>query len=510
VLAAVWAFAVSWRTRNIRILALSVAFAAVGVLMKESTLPLPFTLPFVALATELTPRVWNEGALLMSLRNWRSLLLRAVLWSLPLAIPAALFIGLRLVAAGRVGGYRDAPTDLQHFFWDALVVSILGMVNPLNRQVFDRTFVQVVGFIVSGALFVGVVAWGRRRWPLLLMAAVWWFIFLLPALNLLDLSSIQSSKNFGNRIYYLSMIGFSIAVAAVLSGFLHLSRAQRTAAGAALGFALLACVPITWIQLQPWHQTSVQTRYLVEQTGKLTVPIGPRSVTWYTNHLPTEYRGAYVFWNGFDTAMFVFNNQLSQVRQVSDLREVDLTTPFTNTIGAYNVDFAFNEADDLFHIAYLQGLTAPVEPPSGPGRVWDFRNCSGDTATRLPVINATAACGPEYLAFRPTGDDAAIILPNMDLDLTGSDWLRIAVSVRYPDRTDGAQGQLYWNADEQSTLSEDRSRTFLLDTTREHRVYWTYLPTAAVGEHLTTLRFDPANVKTNAQISWIAVNPIPR
>ncbi len=54
ILGAVLGFSLEWRTRNRKAYLAGLASAFLGVMMKESVLPLPLVLPFVAIATAAT------------------------------------------------------------------------------------------------------------------------------------------------------------------------------------------------------------------------------------------------------------------------------------------------------------------------------------------------------------------------------------------------------------------------------------------------------------------------
>lgn len=536
---AVWGFAVAWRSRDWRPYAAGLACAFLAVTMKESALPLPLLMPFVALATTLSRRA-SVGAhssapsltltpspmLTMNRTQWWALLRRIALWSLPFAVPSLLFVGLRLYAAGRVGGYPGAATDFQHFFWDALVTAALAFLMPLNRLVFSRTFVQTVGLLISAALLVGVIAWGKRRWPLLVLGAAWWLIFLAPALNLVIITG--NDAQIGNRILYLSMAGFAIAVASIAVGLLdwigeRAGRADKTGrvrllSWAVVGATLLAAIPITWIQLQPWVQASKQTRYTVNELDDL---LAPRSVGWIdlnVTNLPRQYKGAYVFWNGLNSAMYDFHNQSARLQQPEKLDQTALAKPFGDTDGIYNLDFGFNQDDSLFHINEIAGVTTATEPPTGPGKLWDFRQCTSNEAGTAntandqgwQLVNTATECRPGYTAFISRTSDGYMLSPRLDIDLSHTRWLRLGVSARYPTVKGGELGEWFWSADDSTTWIQKKSYHYLLDATQSQRVYWTYIKVEDIGKRLDRVRFDPVNDKLNVQIEWISLTTIER
>ena len=501
---AVWAFAVAWRSHSRLAYALSLIAAFLAVAMKESTLPLPLVMPFVALATELSPRLSGTGTLSMLPKEWRLLTRRAFLWSLPFFLPSLLFVGLRLYGAGSVGGYPGAPTDFQHFFWDALVTAFTETVMPLNRLVFDLFFIQLVGAFVSGLLLVGLTLWGKRRWPLLVLALLWWLAFVAPVLNLLP-ATVNNPALENNRVLYLSLMGFSIAVATLVVGLLEEPWARRIGKPA-LALALLLALPITWIQLQPWVAASNQTRHIVDEMHALIAPLPKSWIDLNAAHLPGDYQGAYVFRNGLDTAMIGFQGQLARVFPSARPDPEHLPAPFTNSNGRYDLDFGFDPQSKLFYISSLAGITGPSDPPQDAARLWDFRQCNDDMPDGWHPNNVTTECQTTVLAVLPTTTDPSLLFTGLDVDLTGKRWVRLGVSVRYPTLNDARVAEWFWQADNDTTWSADKSRRFFLDTTGSQRVYWTYLRASDIGSRLTALRFDPVNDNLNAQLAWISLD----
>jgi len=505
---AVWGFASAWRSRSRRAYALGLAAAFLAVLMKESTLPLPAIIPFVALATELSPRVGDGGAVNMSRREWWALAKRILIWSLPFALPTILFSALRIFAAGTIGGYPNAPTGVQGFFWDSMVAAALDAIMPLNRLVFQGIFMQLVGFAISSLLVVGLVLWGRARWPLYLLAFVWWLAFLVPVLNIIVTSGNPAHGN--NREYYLSMMGFAIALAIPVAGFLQgvSRRFGRRGVQAGWGIAfvvMLAIVPITWIQLQPLLDASTQTHSIVGEMSNLIAPIR----SWLdinVKNLPNDYYGAYMFRNGLDSAMIGLDNQLTRINSVDQLDPQQLPQPFGKDGGRYNLEFAFDPNTRFNYISALSGVTEDGAPPAEATHVWDFRQCSGGMPGGWQANSASAQCAGSYLDIRASTNDSNLLLPDLNLDLTGKSWVRLGVSARYPTLDTPKLGEWFWQADGNGAWLQSNSRSYFLDTTQSWRTYWTFINVQDLGSHLTALRFDPVNDRLNTQLAWISVD----
>ncbi len=518
---AVWGFAVAWRSHNKLAYALGLVAAFLAVMMKESTLPLPLIIPFVALATEICNQPPADSSQPSSTINSKfrlqnSRFARIALWSAPYALPTILFAALRYIAAGQIGGYPTAQTDIQHFFWDSMVAAAVETVTPLNRLVFPRTFVQATGLLISGVLLLGLAAWGRRWWSLYLLAMVWWLGFILPVLNLISPSGNPANEN--NRIFYLSMMGFAIALAIPIAAFLQdlgkrpqhnpqsAIRNPQSLGWAVVGLALLAAVPVTWIQLQPWVAASNQTHRLVDEMSGL---IAPQSRAWIDINalsLPDTYEGAYVFRNDLDAAMIGFDNQLTRVNRVSKLDPEGLASPLVATSGRYNLGLTFNTNTRLYYVGSLSGITEAADPPQNSARLWDFRQCNSAMPDGWQAVHATTQCSGTYLAFRASTIDPSLVLPKLDIDLTGKSWLRLGVSARYPTVSDSRLGEWFWQADSGNSWTQDKSRLYYLDTTKSWRVYWTYIRVQDLGTNLAALRFDPVNDQLNTQLGWITID----
>jgi hypothetical protein len=506
---AVWGFASAWRSRRPVAYALGLAAAFLAVLMKESTLPLPAIIPFVALATELSPRVAAGGALQMARREWTALAKRILVWSVPFALPSILFAGLRLFEAGSIGGYPTAPKNFQDFFWDSMVAAALDTLAPLNRLVFQPAFVQVMGLAISGLLVVGLIVWGRKRWPLYLLAFVWWLAFIVPVLNLIVRSNNPAHEN--NREYYLSMMGFAIALAIPLAGFVQdgLGRFGRRAvlAGwAVVSVVLLAALPVTWIQLQPWVDASNQAQYVLDELSSLVAPMSSAWIDFNVKSLPDSYRGAYVFRNGLDTAMIGLHDQLTRVNRVQQLDPEQLAEPFGKDSGRYNLEFAFDPNTRLYNINKLSGITMADAPPAGAARVWDFRKCNTDMPGGWQVDHATAECAGTYLDVKASTIDPNLLLTGLNIDLTGKSWLRLGVRARYLAHDAPKLGELFWETDGSDTWLQNNSRSYFLDSTGSGRVYWTFIPVKDLGTRLNALRVDPVNDKLDSRLSWISID----
>jgi len=359
---------------------------------------------------------------------------------------------------------------------------------------------------ISAFLAVGLVLWGKRRWHLLVLGVAWWVIFLGPVLNLQALS--DNPLHYDNRLLYLSMMGFAIVVGVLGVGFLDELRSERRqrAGWVVVGVILLGIIPITWIQLQPWVAASNQTRSVVEEMRSLLPSVPKAWIDINVAHLPRDYEGAYVFRNGLDTSMIGFDNQLTRIHPVKAPEPQSLPAPLRGTNGRFDLDFSFRPATELYYMSTLSGVTSPIEPPANATRLWDFRTCGAGLPRSLGSSNAFTQCSGTDIVVSATTGDPAILLPGLNIDLTNKNWVRLGVSALYPGVNSPRLAQWFWQADGSNGWSEDKSRTYFLDTTQSSIVYWTYLRVADLGKRLDALRFDPVNDKEDAHIAWISLD----
>ncbi|MEO5953388.1 MAG: glycosyltransferase family 39 protein [Chloroflexia bacterium] len=514
-LGAVWGFAVYWKTRDGRAYAAALAAFTVGVFTKESVAPLPIILPVVALVTEFCAQA---GRVITpeSRKAWIALLRRALLVSVPFFLPSLLFVILRLIFNGSIGGYEGARTDYLHFAWDAIIVAVTSVLMPLNRGVFDPRLIQVGGLAISGAFLLGLFAWGKQRWPLHLLAAVWWLVFITPVLNILGYD--QSGGQ--NRLFYFSLMGLCISVAAIVASVIDAVKGSSVRwIVPALGCLLLAAaVPATWIQLSPWVQGSRQAQRLTVEMDRVLVPLPGKRLQLNVQDLPKTYKGAYVFLNGFDSALSLFANRITITKQVPQTNPAALAEPFdtaSGISGVYNLSFALDEKHQLFHISTVNGSSIATKPPSDSDHVWDYLGCSGTTALGWQPSEADFTCASSvisppvsatgYALYLPKGPDAIMHTPNFDLDLDGKTWVRVGILARSEPAEKSPLASWWWQPEGSGDLKRSN---FVMGSNGNWRVYWTFVPTSQIGDHLQNLSFSLVDDQFPIDIGWISVKAI--
>lgn len=522
VLGATWAFAVAWKRGDWRPYVLGFVLACLAVGMKESTLPLPAVLPFVALVIgrqgstgrgEETERGSLFVRLIGDIRN-RSSLVAMIAWALPYAVPTLVFAAVRVLGGGKIGGYTAAATDFQHFFWDALVAALKTLLLPLNGEVFDRTVTQIMGLFMSIVVLGTLFWWGRQRKRVLLLALAWWLIFFVPALNLVPLADNLASG--ANRIYYLVMVGFCLGLGSVLSVPLEEwpLRARRVA-WAVVVVVLLLFIPITWKQLEPWTQASRQSKHIVEQIDAMLPPANTNWIEVYSHDTPLNYEGAYVFLNGLESAIQVFHKQHVHLSQVESLSSAELVKPLNNITGRWNLDFGFSSDSKLFEVDGLSGFTQDNEAlkVAPGGKFWDFSECAQPPATSGGVvINSPGMQCDRGL----TGGNGEVDFTGLNMDLAGADWVRLAVSSSYPAAGVDSVGEWSWESGGEA-FSGEREAHFQLHASAEQYVYWTYVPARKIGARLDGVRvgtaldglqFRVTSAGEGLRIKWVSVTPI--
>jgi hypothetical protein len=513
VLGAAWAFAVAWKKGDWRPYVVGFVLASLAVGMKESTLPLPAVLPFVALAIgrqgstnrgQETERGSLFARLVGDIRN-RSSFVAMIAWALPYAVPTLVFAAVRLLGGGKIGGYTNAATDFQHFFWDALVAALKTLLMPLNGQVFDKTLTQIMGLLMSTVVLGALFWWGRQRKRLLLLALAWGLIFLVPALNLVPL--VDNSVNGTNRIYYLVMVGFCLGLASVLSVPLEEwpVRARR-GAWAVVTVVLLLFIPITWQQLEPWTQASRQTRHIVEQIDAMLPPANGKWIEIYSHDTPQDYKGAYVFLNGLESAMQVFHKQHVHLSQVGSLSSTELVKPLNNITGRWNLDFGFRGDSQLFEVDGMSGFTQDNEAlkMAPGGKLVDFSRCAQtpDTSGGVVVDAPGMQCDRGL-----TDGNGEVDFTGLNMDLAGADWVRLAVSASFPAAGVDSVGEWFWESGTQG-FADEREAHFQLFASTEQYVYWTYVPAQKIGAPLDGLRFKVTNGGEGLRLKWIGITPV--
>ncbi|MDQ2806876.1 MAG: hypothetical protein M3Z04_08155 [Chloroflexota bacterium] len=503
-LAAVWAFAAWQRQGGRRLYSAGLLAYAAALLMKETVLPLPALLAAVAWFMAAAPTVPTE--------SWPARLRRLGGSVLPFAALTLGFVLFRIALSGRVGGYTDARTDLQNFWWPSLISAGRQILDPLNRSAVPLPLVQALGWIVGGALALGLLRWGWACRRVLALATVWFAVFLVPVLNLIAPDNPTSN---GSRFLYWSLMGGCLAAAGLIGTALGTRHWRRWGMAGALGGALL-CVPLTWLQLQPWQQTSRQTQHLSGDLAALIQPLPGRRMQVNVADLPHRYQGSYVFLNGLAEAITVFAGQPARLVEVPQLDPAALDEPLApgKQAGIYNLGLAFDPATQLYTVRELTGITVGAPPPA-TGSLWDYRACGPATARAWQPQGAQWACradddgadlppgGTAFVRLTLPGGTAQLTSPSFALDRAAMRWVRLAVCLRGSAAGPPHPGAWLWD-----TPAGPMRRPLALDSSGAWRVYWTTVSAATLPTTPQSLRLAlPAQAGT-LDLAWIAITPI--
>jgi hypothetical protein len=514
----VWGFAYYWKTKNWRAYAVALVAMTVGVFTKETVLPVPFILPFVGIVTQFNSQ---PGRIITpeTRQAWVALLRRALLLSAPFVAPSLIFAILRIIFHGSIGGYEGVRTDYLHFFWDAITHAGLNTLMPLNRAVFDARIIQITGMAISSGFLLGLFLWGRQRWPLHFLAAVWWLTFLAPVVNILNYD--QSTE--GNRLFYFSFMGFCISGAAILASAVDvIDKLSVKWLAPALALLLIGVtIPVTWMQLGPWVQGSSQAKRIVLEMDRVLVPLVDKRLQLNVRDLPPTYRGAYLFLNGFDAAMDLFTQRVTITKDVDELNPSVLAGPFDDVAGIsgiYNLAFSLDPKHQLYHISEASGVSIATRPPMDADKVWDYLGCSSTTnlewqANEADFVCASSVISPPvsatgYATFVPGSSDSILQSPDLNMNTAGNTWIRLGVLARGRKAESSLLGSWWWKPTTDSDSGALKRINFALERNQNWRVYWTFVPASQIGRQLQGLKLSVNDSQAPVDIGWISVKAI--
>jgi hypothetical protein len=436
---------------------------------------------------------------------------------LPFCLVLAINLSLRLLAWGSLGGYKGLESSYLGFFWDGYIQQLHGLLSPVNPAVFGDPTAQVVGALASALILLGLLTYGRGERAFLGLAAAWLILTLLPVLNLpIRLDDLQQ-----NRLLYLPAVGYSAGIAILIHAAIIAIRRQTWVRWALLGVGCLLALSMVacWVQLRPWHTTTVQAEEIDRQLQALIPPssIRPQGMTWYVQNIPDNYKGAYLFRIGLGNmrglttgdGAWVENTESAigaPIWEVSDKRDV------------FALRFLYDSALARFRVAYMAGITLggalPGEHDAGSNlKVADFRSCPVEALAQWHAEQATYRCvGGQGLMFEPNTEDSHLVGTgvNVQAPATRGGFIRVRAAVSYPtkDKSEGLVSQWYWSAPGEG-LSEERVSNLPIVQDGKDHVYWTFVSGDELEKSISVLRFDPANGKVPSLIRWIAIDSVP-
>lgn len=478
----------------------SVLCYALGLFSKESLVTF---IPLLALSAWIAARP----------AGWHSIR-RLGYAMLPFCLVLAANIALRLMVWGNIGGYRGVESSYLDFFWDRYIHQLHGLLSPVSPQLLGNPTAQIIGALTSTVIIVGVLMHGRGERIFLGLAAAWLIVTLFPVLNLpIKLDDLQQ-----NRFLYLPAVGYSAGMAILIHAAVTATKRHRRWALLGVGCLLALGMAACWVQLRPWHTTTVQAEELNRQLQVLIPPNPGRSqgMTWYVENVPDNYKGAYIFRIGMGNMRGLSTGDGAWIENTGSAVEAPLWE-VSSAQDAFAMSFVYDRAITRFRVDYIGGVTLgsalPRENETGSNlKVADFTGCAPDALAQWRAEHANYKCAQgQGLVFEPNNEDARLVNTGANAGApTSGGFVRIRVAVNYPasDKAQGLVTQWYWSGQGES-FSEERVSNLHIVQDGKDRIYWTFLSRDQADKGISMLRFDPANAKIPAVIRWIAIDNVP-
>lgn len=316
-----WVYVGYVRRPNARRYALLLATSAAAMLSK----PMAATLPFTLLLLDLWPLgrivLWHSGtprqppALTATHRQHKRHadtqtrtndkhtatlthtpalppLTQIVAEKVPLFLLAGIVSVIAVITQRQVGAVNptsienavnavvSCATYLVQMLWPARLAVLYIFEWPLPAW-------QIAGSIVFLTGVTGLVLWGTRRHPYLLVGWLWYLGTLVPALGFMRVGA----QAMADRFTYVPLIGIFIIIAWGIPALLAGWKYRQLACAAAAIVGLTACTVVSAYQLQFWHDTmSLYQRALAvtrnnyvahANVGRLLTAQGQRDQAFY-------------------------------------------------------------------------------------------------------------------------------------------------------------------------------------------------------------------------------------
>lgn len=434
---------------------------------------------------------------------------------LPFCLVLAANLGIRLMAWGSIGGYKGLESNYIDFFWDGYIHQLHGLLSPVNPAVFGDPTAQIVGAFSSTLIVLGVLLYGRSEKVFLGLAAAWLIVTLFPVLNLpVRLDDLQQ-----NRFLYLPAVGYSTGIAILIhAAITHTGRQSRwtlPGVGCLLALSMAAC----WVQLRPWHTTTVQAEAIDRQLQALIPPNPnrPQGMTWYVENVPDNYQGAYLFRIGMGNMRGLTTGDGAWVENAESAVEAPLWD-VSGKQDVFAMRFSYDRALTRFRVAYIAGTTLggalPKENETGNGlKLADFTRCAPEVLGQWYAEQASYHCVPgQGLVFEPGNEDSRLVntSTNVEAPATGGEFIRLRVAANYPAKEEapGLVSQWYWSEAGEDFSEERLSSLPIVQDGKDH-TYWTFVRADRAEKGISMIRFDPVNGKVPTMIRWIAIDRVP-
>jgi hypothetical protein len=254
-------------------------------------------------------------------KRWR---LRKMKFYVPYFVMLAGYIALRIIFLGNLGGYLEEQRSFFRlgpgFFYDLrnlVTRPFAALAVPLNRAVFANPDLLRAGFLLLIATVVTLLALRKRKIsPLIGLGASLTVIAVLPAFRILFVSADMQ----GSRHLYLAALGAAMIIAGAAESLYSSSRRIIPAWPVIGSFIFLGFLTgISYVQTTPWVRAADLSKKIVEDGSHSLAPVRP-GTTVYVLDLPDNVQGAYVFRNGFPSAMHLAG--ISDDVHIVELRKI--------------------------------------------------------------------------------------------------------------------------------------------------------------------------------------------
>jgi hypothetical protein len=259
-----------------RRLVLTAIFALLAMASKESQLPLGLAVAAVALARA------EAG-------DWKRRGARALLAGAPAFAAAAIYLAWRLAVLGKLGSYELVESTLAGNL-QSFAYHVPRMIAGAGRDFLCHHFGAEPALLtplkagLAALIVLALPAALRRERRTLLLGAGLALIFLLPVWNLSQMLAVRE-----DRLFYASMVGVAVLVAAVISAPRH-----PVPRAASLAAALVICAAFAlWSrqEVREWKQVGDANRRLARALAAYVQKGGPASTARrvYVLGLPPEH-----------------------------------------------------------------------------------------------------------------------------------------------------------------------------------------------------------------------------
>ena len=262
-----------------------------GLFSKEIVLSMPiFLLGWI---------LWTQRANFSKVNT-----LKLLVKFLPYLIVIIIYIAVRIVMLGSLGGYEgglvwwDIPWNLTVGLW----LPLLYPVNLASLGLGAGLIFVIVLSVIYG--WLGWSVWRKRDQLVPQLSGLIFSVGLIYAGMLLALPNSPVRTDLEqSRFLYLPSIGFCLLLAILLRiGFDQVKWST---------FGLTGLIAVTilsfWLALWPWLQASQITQATFPVLTSQNLPIKTNDIIYYDG-LPDNWHGAYIWRNGLDDATRLFIN----------------------------------------------------------------------------------------------------------------------------------------------------------------------------------------------------------